>query len=213
MLAAALGACGALVLVLAPVIGVRRGMAPMDDRWQEYAFCAASVLTGTLFATWFSLMSGHVHTRDNRLDHNATTITGWQRWWLVIATKRTVVSGCFFLFLYVASSALCEKLQLGVLPDRQEFHELWRDAGLILVTFGQIVMWKWLVKPKETVVGARSCLQHKLFLGLVITLAGVPMIFGAWFPLLAFPGICVGINRHLRNNMIRDARQDKKLGT
>ena len=178
----ALGTLAGAFFALAPVFLVQRGSPRLFDHWQELVFFALCIVGGGVSgAVGFSLSPGERELRR----------------------QRTIVwAGAGFFFLYEACSALCEKLQLGALN-----FELWRNLGLALLFAGAILrVWSIAtlgrfhsglvaIQPEHQLItsGPYRRLRHPSYLGVLMALTALPMIFGTWFPLLALPGVFVAL--------------------
>lgn len=120
-----------------------------------------------------------------------------------LARQRIVVTGgAAFVFLYVACTALCARLNLGLAES-----EAFRGAGVIVIVAGSVLrIWAIAtlgrlhsalvaIQPEHKLVrhGPYRYIRHPSYLGLTVFLAGIPMVFAAWFPLLAIPGCIVAL--------------------
>jgi len=169
-------------LTVPPVLIFRHGTAGFTDHWQELAFYAIAIAGGGV--------SGLLGFRMARGEKE------------LIRQRLVVWAGCAFVFLYVACAALCERLGLGVLDS-----ELYRNLGVALLAAGSVIR-LWAIATLGTFHSALVAVQtghhiitrgpyrwlrHPSYLGLLIFLTGVPMVFAAWFPLLALPGCFVAL--------------------
>jgi protein-S-isoprenylcysteine O-methyltransferase Ste14 len=171
-----------VLLVVGPVAFIRRNFGTLFIHWEETALYAIAVATSAASALFgFGLFSGEKETRRQRLVV-----------WFSLVT----------LFLYVASAALCERLKVGTFTG-----DIWRYVGLVVFSLGCCLR-LWSVRTlgslhsgfvaiqkdhKLVQNGPYRGLRHPSYLGLLLSCIGLPMVFGAWFPLLAIPGIFVGL--------------------
>jgi protein-S-isoprenylcysteine O-methyltransferase Ste14 len=103
-------------------------------------------------------------------------------------------------FLYVATAALCERLNVAALRE-----PYWRDIGLSIFAAGCLVR-LWAIAAlgrfhsglvtiqkdhKLIETGPYKRLRHPSYFGIWLIAGGLPLVFGTWFPLLALPGIFV----------------------
>lgn len=103
-------------------------------------------------------------------------------------------------YLYIACAALCERLNFGTLP-----YTWFRYLGLALVLAGTIVRVMAIAKlgrfhsgyvalQSDHVLikdGPYKQIRHPSYLGGLIALVGTPLVFSAWLPLVAVPGMFV----------------------
>lgn len=190
--AAVRGFVGALFLTAGPMVAAHRGLNNFMDHWQELALYAVASLAGLLIAsrlTYVQARSHRVHVPDKKERYTAT-------------------GGFVFVFLFIACSALCERLQLGAFPQSAPFIDIMRTVGLAISASG-------LIRQVRAVFGSEnqpesvpriaagseaaslpptaSLKSHPFFVGWIVFFSGVPFIYAAWLPLLAIPGIIVGI--------------------
>ncbi len=105
-------------------------------------------------------------------------------------------------YFYIACAALCERLTIGTLPF------VWfRYLGLLLVVCGTIVRVMAIgrlghlhsgyvaLQADHSLIktGLYKYIRHPSYLGGLIAMIGTPMVFSAWLPLLAVPGMFVVI--------------------
>ena len=169
-------------LTMAPTILVRSDTLTLFNRWQEVTFYVLSIVGGGISgALGFHWAAGAREIKRQRL---------------------MVWGACLFVFLYVACAALCDRLGVGTVRS-----DAWRDAGIVLLCAGAALrLWAIsvlgplhsalvTVQPGHKIItsGPYKRVRHPSYLGVLIFLAGVPMVFGAWFPLLAIPGCFVAV--------------------
>ncbi len=179
---AATGAVVSLVLAVGPVVFIRHGLLHFTDHWQEVAFYVTFVIGGAAGgAMGFNLSTG---VRE-------------------IPRQRRLVWGTVICFLlYMSCTALCEKINFGTIDTGW-----WRTAGLVIFLAG-VILREWAIarlgrlhsgfvaiQPEHKLVrnGLYRIIRHPSYLGALVTLVGMPMVFGTWFPLLAIPGAFVAV--------------------
>lgn len=110
--------------------------------------------------------------------------------------RRVVWTMVGFIFLYIACAVLCEKLKITVT------YGFVRDIGLVLVAIGGILrLWSIATLGRFHTAYVALMEEHKLiqtgpykfvrnpsYLGMLVLMAGIPLVYGTWFPLLAMPG-------------------------
>lgn len=101
-----------------------------------------------------------------------------------------------FIFLYIACAVLCEKLKITVT------YGFMRDIGLVLVAIGGILrLWSianlgrfhsayvaLMDEHKLIQSGPYKSIRNPSYLGMLVMMSGIPLVYGTWFPLLAMPG-------------------------
>ena len=176
------------VLVIAPVALVFGGLTQTLGQWQKVGFYLLSIIGGGVSgALGFQLSPGEKELTRQRV---------------------VVWAGFVFVFLYVASAALCEHIKVSIIS-----WGLWSTLGFILFSLGLgLRIWAIAIlgpfhsafvarQPGHTIVtrGPYRWLRHPSYLGLIIALIGIPMIFGTWFSLMAIPGVIVAIKWRLKD--------------
>jgi|GEM_PF-483019 len=110
--------------------------------------------------------------------------------------RRIVWTMIVFIFLYIACAVLCERLKVTVT------YGFVRDIGLVFVVIGGLLrIWSIAVLGRFHSAYVALMEEHKLiqdgpyklvrnpsYLGMLIVMAGIPLAYGTWFPLLAMPG-------------------------
>ncbi len=118
-----------------------------------------------------------------------------------------------YLILFVKCAVLCQRLQLGVIIMDPVSEELLRTFGLGVTVIGLYLTIRGLfvvkispqilqVSPDMVPVPSphvpRTRLSflrnHPICTGWLVILSGLPLVYQAWFPLLAVPGIFVAMN-------------------
>lgn len=172
----------ALLLVVSPIAFVRGiGSVLVPHHHQEVMFVELCVL--------ISFLSGLLGFRLTR---------GVKE----LKEQRQIVWGMIvFIFLYISCAVLCEKLKITV---------TWgfvRDIGLLLVAAGGILrvlsisrLGKFhsayvTVQEDHQLVktGPYRYVRNPSYLGMLLAMIGIPLVFGTWFPLLAIPGAFIAI--------------------
>jgi len=130
---------------------------------------------------------------------------------------RSVVLLIFlYLVLFVMCAVLCQKFQLGSIVSDPTSAEIIRNVGLGMSVLGLYLMLRGLFStatfkvdlsresrgdinsaghaphvPPSSIVFLK---KHPVCSGWLVALTGLPLVFQAWFPLLAIPGIFVWMN-------------------
>ncbi|MBX9666349.1 MAG: hypothetical protein K2X93_01975 [Candidatus Obscuribacterales bacterium] len=118
-----------------------------------------------------------------------------------------------YLILFVKCAVLCQRLQLGVIIMDPVSEELLRTFGLGVTVIGLYLTIRGLFVVKispQTLQASpdmvpvpsphvpRTLLSflrnHPICTGWLVILSGLPLVYQAWFPLLAVPGIFVAMN-------------------
>lgn len=135
----------------------------------------------------------------------------------LISGRTPVIAAVLYLVLYINCCILCQKLQLGVV-DIPSFNEIIKSVGVAFILAGLHFILRNL--PRKATDPALSELSrlslmaeaegssshhvpatswsffssHPICLGWMLLLSGLPLIYLAWFPLIAVPGIFVAMN-------------------
>jgi protein-S-isoprenylcysteine O-methyltransferase Ste14 len=106
-----------------------------------------------------------------------------------------------FLLLYFAASALCQRLNMGVVHGGTLTTQILQYMGLALTTFGLATHGYALLAPARSIVVSENettcsqtavlSLRHPCFFAALVTLTGLPLVMGTWYPLFAIPGIFI----------------------
>jgi protein-S-isoprenylcysteine O-methyltransferase Ste14 len=170
----------AMFFVVGPMLLVRRNFVHLLNNGHEALFLVISMLCGGASgALGFNLSAGSTEVRRQRL---------------------MVWGSGAFLFLYIACAVLCPKIHFGYFDS-----DILRSGGLAIFTAGCLVRLKAIaqlgrlhsgfvaIQPDHELVrkGIYSRIRHPSYLGAMIAMAGIPLIFASWFPLLALPGVFV----------------------
>lgn len=174
------GALGGAILILSPLLFVHRGFHGIADRWQELVLLAIYAgFGGAASSAGANALTGAIEVKKQRLFF----------WGVLI-----------FFLLYVSCSALCPKIHFG------DFNAgWWRTVGLLVVCAGlSVQLWAVIslgrfhsvfvtIQSEHKLVrtGPYKWLRHPSYLGALIAMTGIPIVFGSWFPLLALPGAFV----------------------
>ncbi|HEY9677177.1 MAG TPA: hypothetical protein V6C76_04185 [Drouetiella sp.] len=105
-----------------------------------------------------------------------------------------------FLLLYFAACGLCQRLNMGVFTaDSTALHTA-RYIGLAIATVGltiQVMSITTALKDNATESSYNKPgifqLRHPCFFAALVTLSGIPLVLGTWYPLFAIPGIFVAL--------------------
>jgi protein-S-isoprenylcysteine O-methyltransferase Ste14 len=183
--AAFLGMLGGALMAAAPVVWIYKGPSNLTEFWQQTALYAAATIAGAFAAA-------------KTVDEAAAPDARAER-----KKRRAMIGGFLFVFLYIASSVLCHRIRLGVFPEQfNACLEGLRDLGLVLAIAGLFVQAKTLQGQNQSrtaeIKGGSWIARHPIFCGWILFFMGVPLIYCTWLPLLAVPGILVGINWRLK---------------
>lgn len=107
---------------------------------------------------------------------------------LIISPDRVArTSGLAFLMLYVNCAVLCQRLGFGMFSVSADVAFILQVLGVALASVGAIyIAISDRLSQKERVL-------HPNYFGVFVILTGAPLVFSTWFPLLALPGILVGM--------------------
>jgi protein-S-isoprenylcysteine O-methyltransferase Ste14 len=153
---------------------------------QEGLIIPLAMLDGAITGAFSS------RTRDV---HNTPAYKGLLRWGTPL-----------FFFLYVGCSALCERLNFGVFPIPAGI--VVRTIGLLLVAAGMVLRLAAQrsapidlnpEKPLEPMfpTGPHKLLRYPDASGKLLSLVGLPLVFNAWVPISALPGIVILLKWHI----------------
>jgi len=194
--AAFLGMLGGALMAAAPVVWIYKGPSNLTEIWQQTALYAAATIAGA-----FAAVKTVSFKNANQSDENETPATAAAA---ARKRRRALVGGFLFVFLYIASAVLCHRIRLGIFPEQfNACLEGLRDLGLVMAIAGLFVQAKTLQGQNQSrtaeTPGGSWIARHPIFCGWILFFMGVPLIYGTWLPLLAVPGILVGINWHLKD--------------
>ncbi|MBX9724806.1 MAG: isoprenylcysteine carboxylmethyltransferase family protein [Candidatus Obscuribacterales bacterium] len=179
---ALISAIYAAFIVVVPDVFINRGAPVLNVHWQEMLFMVLAVV--------FSVISGYLG------------------FWPTVGTsevkgQRLLVWGGFvFLFLYVATCSVCERL--GFLTVNTG---TFRVIGLVIFCLGFIVRLVAIatlghrhsafvtLQEDHAIVttGLYKYIRHPSYLGVLIILVGIPLVFSTWLPLFALPGVFIAL--------------------
>lgn len=131
--------------------------------------------------------------------------------------RSPLIGGLFYIYLYNAAIALCLRLQLMVIADPPILQQILRTVGVVLVFAGVAFQLKAVfssfVSPLRDGEPARFVsvckIRHPILFGWLLILTGLPLTFSVWMPILAIPGVFVGLNWRL---VQREATLSDQLG-
>ncbi len=131
--------------------------------------------------------------------------------------RAPLLGGLLYLYLYNAAIALCLRLQLMLIPDPPILQQILRTVGVVLVFAGVLFQLKAVfssfaspLRDGEPARFVSVCkIRHPILFGWIVILTGLPLTFGVWMPILAIPGIFVGLNWRL---VQREANLIDQLG-
>ncbi len=143
----------------------------------------------------------------------AISMIGWLLGFSEVASPREAASQRLFLvlyvcslFFYVACCALCAKLQVacwhGACVQTIGFVLLIIGAGLRIHANYVLGNSNYLaIQPGHFLIeqGAYRWVRHPSYLGFLLMLSSIPLLFNTWFPLFALPGAWVAIKQRMEN--------------
>lgn len=218
ILAAIAGAACAAVLCIVPYVGIRRALPVADLQWQEVAcwvilVLAAAIGLGRIYSADAKLRLATLANLELAADFAAhkPSASGKERallppWaasvWLKLSRRSALIGGLLYVFLYNASIALCLRLHLLQIPDQPLLLAVLRPIGLALVVAGVAFQLKAVfssfAQPLSSARLISVCkTRHPILFGWILILAGLPLAFGVWMPIVAIPGVFVGLNWRL----------------
>lgn len=168
-----------VVLLLVPIIGVRKNPAQLVLNWQEMVLYVVCVISGTVAGARIALKQSQLKKPVQKLlmqepaepvKEKPTngdsaprinepiieeSLAGGPRkkknWWAKGGKERTKTLAIFlYLTLYINCSVLCQKLTLGILRTGELETEIIRGAGLALCLAGLYVSLRTLFVPATT---------------------------------------------------------------
>lgn len=253
VVAAFLGLLLAVVLIVVPIVGVRRELKGLFLNAEEIVLVASAMLTGLLAGALIMrrrlTLSENIYASSVKIEAIASDDSlepiqevsekAKRRFQLKFGARTRLLALFAYLMLYVNLSVLCLHLRLGIF-DFGQVNLYIRIAGAIIVLLGLYLLLKGLRSAKsilylaespyyEAAVGLFPVLsedsdqveepaekqalrgievdrghippvslsffsRHPLCLGWIIFMAGLPLVFQAWFPLLAIPGVFICFN-------------------
>jgi len=109
-------------------------------------------------------------------------------------------------FLFTACAALCQKLNICALPAFGLVNPPWPTLGFILISLAMICQFASIRSPAQNrkptkPVGWSWALSEPVSLAWIVLLSGVSLLFATWFPLIALPGIFIGMKWKLNNEI------------
>lgn len=134
-----------------------------------------------------------------------------------LSRRAPLLGGMLYIYLYNAAIALCLRLQLLLIPDSIILQQTLRLIGLALIVAGTIFQLKAVfssfaspLRDGEPARFVSVCkIRHPILFGWILVLAGLPLTFGVWMPILAIPGVFVGLNWRLEQ---KEATLKDQLG-
>lgn len=251
--AAFLGLLLAVVLIVVPIVAVRRELKMLLLNAEEIVLVASALTTGLLAGALIMrrrltlseniyASSVKIEAIDSEYDLAAKSegsAKDRRRFSLEFGPRTRLLALFAYLMLYVNLSALCPHLRLGIF-DFGQVNLYIRIAGAIVAIVGLYLLLKGLRSAKsilylaespyyeaeiglfpvssedseevekKTEIQALSDMEvdrghippvsfsflgrHPICLGWIVFMAGLPLVFQAWFPLLAIPGVFVCFN-------------------
>ncbi|MGH9554143.1 MAG: methyltransferase family protein [Terriglobales bacterium] len=212
---AAGGALLALLLIVAPIYGIRRAMPLSTWPWPELSAVAVLAVAAAMMIGRICCADAQVRTvmlgQNLELSshfaaaaQDATVPKLKLRLWAKISRHLSLIGALLFLFLYCSAIALCQRMFVGTLQSGAV--DLCRAAGLLIVIAGCALQVKAVLfafaAPVHDDEPTRFCsvfrIRHPVLLGWLIVMCGLPLAFGTWLPLLAIPGSIVALRWQIK---------------
>ncbi len=185
---------GAAMSVL-PICGIRRATQPVFSQPAQVIFFAewliVCAITGGVLLPKFAF-------GDPLLDSLPESLGKPKR---LFKQLMMPVAALLFLLLYFAASGLCQRLDMGVIRGGQTTVQIFRFLGLSIATAGLLLQSYALLasaKANSTLESGNGYvhspflkLRHPCFFATLVTLIGIPLVLGTWYPLFALPGIFI----------------------
>jgi hypothetical protein len=179
-----------------------------EQGWSKFCFYLLSALVGGLTAVMvFNAECEHSGAKDS-----AKQLTARQR--LVAFLKAHVFEmvATVVVFLFTACACLCQKLGIADLGEATS------NLGLVLIVAAMSCQFIEVqpagIKERQScpskVPGWRWTLSEPVSFAWVILLLGISLLFSTWFPLLALPGIVIGMKWRLTSKLEEQAALSKR---
>ncbi len=195
ILGALLGTVLGALVALVSVCGIRLGWQPvLSEPAQVIFYCLwlpVSAITG-------GVLLAKLGSKDLLLEHISATDNKRKR--LAKQVLMPFLALLFFL-LYFSACALCQRLNMGMFHGGTATMSVLRFTGLAIAAVGLAVhsyaLLTSAIRPAKEpadlylVRNPILKLRHPCFFAALITLTGIPLVFGACLPLFAIPGIFV----------------------
>lgn len=168
------GALLAGLVVLVPVICVKQELNRLLSSWQEITFYILAVFTG-----------------------GAAGLLGFDLPYRTRQKGPVRLIGPLYAFLYVALCVLCQRIHLTLLAG-----QVWPTVGVFMIACAfAFLLWSLFHLGRAGVEsglnfsrsGPYKRIRHPGYLSLLVCAAGLPLVFGAWLPLIALPGTFVAL--------------------
>jgi hypothetical protein len=221
-------ALACFVALIVPVVVLKWGQANPRFHWQDLLAGKTSELT---FESLQSVFAYGLEWQEKsallgclvvaayiglQLGFNVADLDDAKRNWrqLLKDPEWTFTCGSYiFLFLYIASTALCERIGMGTVAGNELMVDFYRDFGLALLAFCLLTLTRLVVNSVSfngMVMRQDLGRAYLLILGACGALA---MCFATWFPLLALPGAwimtrwCLALLADIQTTYEEDAQQ------
>lgn len=179
------------VVAIAPVVRIRLG-------WQPILIDPIQLIFYSMWLTVSALTGAVLFYRFTNNDPLIEKTNQIQNKFKRLGEQLMMPSAALLFFLlYFAANALCQRLNMGIFEGDPVVIEILRLAGLVLAFAGLSLQTYALLSymTKKSGNGYESApflrLRHPSFFATLITLTAIPVLFGAWLPLIALPGIFV----------------------
>lgn len=198
-----------LLLSLAPVALINHRQLTrflFEEEWAKLCFYVFSALVGGL-----SAIMVFIRWRNSSTKNSAQAFTSWQQSLTVLKSNRFEIFATLVVFLFTACACLCQKLNIAGLPETSSLGTAWPNLGLVLIVAAMSC--QFVVNGTEgngpSASGWHFTLTEPISLAWIILLAGISLLFSTWFPLLALPGIFIGMKWRLVSKMEEQATLSK----
>ncbi|PWT95994.1 MAG: hypothetical protein C5B53_10490 [Candidatus Melainabacteria bacterium] len=195
-----LGLAYGLFISLAPVALINhRNLAHFlfEDDWAKFCFYVLAALVGGLSAIMVV-----TQRQDSEAEDSAKALTAAQRLTAHLKNHGFEVVATAVVFLFTACACLCQKLNIAGLPEASSLGIAWPNLGLTLIVIAMSCQFAG-IRPKGHAKrpGWRWTLIEPVSPAWIILFAGISLLFSTWFPLLALPGIFIGMKWRLTSKI------------
>ena len=185
-----------------------------EEDWAKICFYVLAALMGGLSAIMVV-----AERRDSEAKAGAKALTLAQRSVAYLKNHAFEIVATTVVFLFTASACLCQKLSIAALPETSSPGTAWPNLGLALIILAMSCQFIGS-RPEESAhqegksqfgkaPGWRWTLSEPISFAWIILLAGISLLFSTWFPLLALPGIFIGMKWRLASKIEEQAAISK----
>jgi hypothetical protein len=190
-----------LLLSLAPVALINHRQLThflFEEEWAKFCFYVLSALVGGLSAIMI-----FNRCRISNANTSAQALGNWRQSLAFLKAHGFEIFATAVVFLFTACACLCQKLNIAGLPETSSLGTAWPNLGLVLIVFAMSC--QFVVNGTEghglSASDWHFTLTKPISLAWIILLAGISLLFSTWFPLLALPGIFIGMKWRLVSKM------------